>query len=237
MEIPAMCGRTCSYQKIVWENLLVSENTPYYRHDTPPIRETISYTERHLKRDLMSYLSISPPQGSPQDFGTLGGNTWFFSWEVGNWVENFIAPKRTYSSIFGTKPHWLMHYVSLVKNTTWRQEIYKSPHKLHSHMFPHVHACSACTHINGRMKKSLLFKRYRFIYTTVLDFFTYRPISSYSGDCSEFGVVSTMKGPNHINHKVILHENCHSSSANRIFCLDPNYGTLMSMHCMLSELE
>ena len=57
------------------------------------------------------------------------------------------------------------------------------------------------------------------------------------GDCSEFGVVLTTRGPNHVNHKAILHNNCHSSPTNRIVCLYPNYVTLMSMHCMLSELE
>ena len=54
---------------------------------------------------------------------------------------------------------------------------------------------------------------------------------------SEFGVVFTMRASIHISYKAILHKNCHSSPANRIFWLDPNYVALMSMHCMLSELE
>ena len=55
------------------------------------------------------------------------------------------------------------------------------------------------------------------------------------GDRSGFGVVSTMRRPNHISHKAVLHENCHSSPANRIVYLHPNCVTPMSMHCMLGE--
>ena len=62
-------------------------------------------------------------------------------------------------------------------------------------------------------------------------------IPAFPEDCSEFGVVLTTRGPNPINHKAILHGNCHSSPANRIFYLYPTYVTLMSTHCMLSELE
>ena len=54
---------------------------------------------------------------------------------------------------------------------------------------------------------------------------------------SEFGVVFTMRASIHTSYKAILHKNCHISSANRIVWLDPNYVALMSMHCMISELE
>ena len=50
-------GNTCD----VRENLLIWKNDPYYGQDTPPIRETTSYTEHYLKQDLTSYISSHLP--------------------------------------------------------------------------------------------------------------------------------------------------------------------------------
>ena len=74
-------------------------------------------------------------------------------------------------------------------------------------------------------------------YTLVSEMHHIDRFPAIMGECSEFGVVSTMRGTNHRNHTSILHENCHSSPANRIVCLDPNYVALMSMNCMLTEFE
>ena len=56
----------------------------------------------------------------------------------------------------------------------------------------------------------------------------YRPISSYSRHSSEFGVVFTTRGPNHINNEANLHKYCRSSLTNRIACLYPNCAYLMT---------
>ena len=45
--------------------------------------------------------------------------------------------------------------------------------------------------------------------STLCLFYSIDRFAAILGQCSEFGVVSTMKGPNHINHKAILHKNCH----------------------------
>ena len=49
------------------------------------------------------------------------------------------------------------------------------------------------------------------------------------GYCSEFDFVFTMRDPIRINHKAILHKNCHSSPTIRIVCLHPNYVYMMPM--------
>ena len=64
-----------------------------------------------------------------------------------------------------------------------------------------------------------------------------RPISSYSDGALRIWSYLHHEETKPYNHKAILHENCHSSPTDRIICLYPNYVALMSMHCMLRELE